>query len=201
MNFPGVISPSVALRRFEWVDKSFYGRSFASPSPCPSHQGRENYGLAILSDPARLEFHLCVVQRRFGLGMSSTALNSLSLLWERVGVRESKQIKRARGLRRASTEAEKLLWQKLRARQLGGAKFRRQTPIGPYIVDFASFEHRLVVEIDGGQHNMPQGRQHDCKRTAWLEGSRLFRVLRFWNNQVLNDLEGVLERTLQELEG
>jgi very-short-patch-repair endonuclease len=111
-----------------------------------------------------------------------------------------KQVKRARGLRRASTEAEKLLWQKLRARQLGGAKFRRQTPIGPYIVDFVSFEHRLVVEIDGGQHNMPQGRQHDLKRTAWLEAQG-FRVLRFWNNQVLTNLEGVLERTLQELEG
>ena len=111
-----------------------------------------------------------------------------------------KQIKRARELRHASTEAEKLLWQKLRARQLGGAKFRRQTPIGPYIVDFASFEHRLVVEIDGGQHNTPQGRQHDLRRTAWLE-SQGFRVLRFWNNQVLTNLEGVLERTLQELDG
>jgi adenine-specific DNA-methyltransferase len=111
-----------------------------------------------------------------------------------------KQVKRARGLRRASTEAEKLLWQKLRARQLGGAKFHRQTPISPYIVDFASFEHRLVVEINGGQHNTPQGRQHDLRRTAWLE-SQGFRVLRFWNNQVLTDLEGVLERTLQELEG
>ena len=142
--------------------------------------------------------------------MSSTALNSLSLLWERVGVRGSnlyyhcgmyrKQIKRARGLRRASTEAEKLLWQKLRARQLGGAKFRRQTPIGPYIVDFVSFEHRLVVEIDGGQHNMPQGRQHDLERTAWLKAQG-FRVLRFWNNQVLTNIKGVLERTLQELEG
>lgn len=102
--------------------------------------------------------------------------------------------------RRASTEAEKLLWQKLRARQLGGAKFRRQTPIGPYIVDFVSFEHRLVVEIDGGQHNASPGRQHDLKRTAWLEAQG-FRVLRFWNNQVLANLEGVLERTLQELEG
>ena len=106
-----------------------------------------------------------------------------------------KQVKRARRLRRASTEAEKL-----RARQLGGAKFRRQTPIGPYIVDFVSFEHKLVLEIDGGQHNAPAGRQHDLKRTAWLE-NRGFRVLRFWNNQVLANLEGVLERTLQELEG
>ena len=97
-------------------------------------------------------------------------------------------------------KAEKLLWQKLRARQLGGAKFRRQTPIGPYIVDFVSFEHRLVVEIDGGQHNASERGQHDLKRTAWLEAQG-FRVLRFWNNQVLANLEGVLERTLQELEG
>ena len=110
-----------------------------------------------------------------------------------------KQVKRARRLRRASTEAEKLLWQKLRARQLGGAKFRRQTPIGPYIVDFVSFEHKLVLEIDGGQHNESAGRQHDIKRTTWLEDQG-FRVLRFWNNQVLANLEGVLERTLQELE-
>ena len=110
-----------------------------------------------------------------------------------------KQVKRARGLRRASTEAEKLLWQKLRARQLSGVKFRRQAPIGSYIVDFASFEHRLVVEIDGGQHNTPQGRQHDLERTAWLEAQG-FRVLRFWNNQVLTNIEGVLERILEEIE-
>jgi len=111
-----------------------------------------------------------------------------------------KQVKRARRLRRASTDAEKLLWQKLRARQLGGAKFRRQTPIGPYIVDFVSFEHKLVVEIDGGQHSASAERQHDTKRTTWLE-SQGFRVLRFWNNQVLTNLEGVLERTFQELGG
>ena len=110
-----------------------------------------------------------------------------------------KQVKHARRLRRASTEAEKLLWQKLRARQLSEAKFRRQAPIGSYIVDFVSFENRLVVEIDGGQHNRPQGRQHDVKRSAWLE-SQDFRVLRFWNNQVLTNIEGVLERILQEIE-
>ena len=112
-----------------------------------------------------------------------------------------KQIKRARELRRVSTEAEKLLWQqKLRARQLGGAKFRKQTTIGPYIVDFVSLEHRLVVEIDGGQHNTPQVRQHKRKRTVWLEAQG-FRVRRFWNNPVLTNLEGVLERAFQELEG
>lgn len=135
-------------------------------------------------------------------------LSSLSPLWERVGERvgnlyylcamHRREIQRARGLRQVSTEVEKLLWQKLRARQLGGAKFRRQTPIGPYIVDFVSFEHKLVVEIDGGQHNSPKGRQLDLKRTAWLEAQG-FRVFRFWNNQVLTNLEGVLESIFQEL--
>ena len=74
------------------------------------------------------------------------------------------------------------------------------TPIGPYIVDFVSFEQKLVIEIDGGQHSTSEGRQHDLKRTAWLE-TQGFQVLRFWNNQVLNNLEGVLKCTLQELEG
>jgi len=97
-------------------------------------------------------------------------------------------------------KADKLLWQKLCARQLCTAKFRKETPIAPCIIDFVSFEHKLVVEIDGAQHNAPEGQQHDLKRTAWLEGQG-FRVLRFWNNQVLTTLEGVLERTLQKLAG
>lgn len=143
------------------------------------------------------------------MSVLSAALTPLSPLWERVGVRGRnlyyhcamyrKQVKHARRLRRASTEAEKLLWQKVHARQLSGVKFRRQAPIGPYIVDFVSFEHRLVVEIDGGQHNTPQGRQHDLKRSAWLESQGSFRVLRFWNNQVLTNIEGVLERILREI--
>ena len=114
-------------------------------------------------------------------------------------VMHHRQVKRARRLRRAGTDAEKLLWQKLRSRRLGGAKFRRQAPIGPYIVDFVSFEHKLVVELDGGQHNAPEGRQHDLKRTAWLEDEG-FRVLRFWNNQVLANLEGVLESIIKGLD-
>jgi len=107
-------------------------------------------------------------------------------------------IARARKLRREATDAEKLLWRKLRARQVCGAKFRRQVPIGPYIVDFVCFEHRLIVEIDGGQHNEPRGRAYDIQRTRWLE-SQGFRVLRFWNNEVLGNLEGVLTRIVQAL--
>jgi very-short-patch-repair endonuclease len=105
---------------------------------------------------------------------------------------------RARKLRHEATEAEKLLWSKLRARQLSGVKFRRQVPIGSYIMDFVSFERRLVVEIDGGQHAEAESQDYDKQRTTWLE-SQGFRVLRFWNNEVLTNLEGVLTRILDTL--
>ena len=97
---------------------------------------------------------------------------------------------RARQLRANPTEAEKRLWQALRDKQLDGHRFRRQASIGPYIADFVCFERRLVVEVDGGQHTDDTG---DVKRTSWLE-SQGFRVLRFWNNEVLENREGVLER-------
>ena len=94
----------------------------------------------------------------------------------------------ARKLRQKATDAERALWQQLRAARLGGHKFRRQTPIGRYIVDFVCFEGRLIVEVDGGQH---AGRQRqDAQRTAWL-ASQGFRVLRFWNTEVLGKMEAV----------
>jgi very-short-patch-repair endonuclease len=95
----------------------------------------------------------------------------------------------ARRLRRDATHAEALLWSRLRNRRLGGHKFRRQHPIGRYIVDFVWIEQRLVIEVDGGQHAAL--RAEDARRTAWLQ-SRGFRVLRFWNNEVLANLEAVL---------
>lgn len=94
----------------------------------------------------------------------------------------------ARQLRRASTDTERALWRLLRDRRLGGAKFRRQQPLGPYIVDFVCLAARLVVEADGGQH---AGCASDAVRDAWL-ASQGFRVLRFWNNEVLRNAEGVL---------
>ena len=94
----------------------------------------------------------------------------------------------AKRLRREATAAESLLWQRLRNRQLG-YKFRRQQPIGPYIVDFVCPELKLVVELDGGQH--ADARNRDQVRTAYLESSG-FTVLRFWNNAVFENLEGVL---------
>lgn len=88
---------------------------------------------------------------------------------------------------------------KLRNRQLEGVKFRRQQPIGPYIVDFASFEKKLVIEIDGGQHSEEKVKKRDTERTAWLK-ERGYRILRFWNNEVLTNLEGVLKRIREALQ-
>jgi very-short-patch-repair endonuclease len=96
-------------------------------------------------------------------------------------------IARARGLRASSTKAESLLWAKLRNRQLAGAKFVRQEPIGPYVVDFVCRKQKLVIEVDGGQHAQSA---HDAGRDAFLR-ARGFRVMRFWNNEVLGNLEGV----------
>ena len=95
----------------------------------------------------------------------------------------------ARKLRKSSTEAEIYLWRHLRSRQLEGCKFRRQQPLGPYIVGFVSFEKRLVVELDGGQHALQK--DEDQIRDGWLK-SEGFEVLRFWNNEVFENSDGVL---------
>ena len=97
---------------------------------------------------------------------------------------------RARDLRRNPTEAERALWKHLRIRQLRGHKFRRQQLLGPYIVDFVCLEKRLIVELDGGQH--AEQVRSDTNRTAWLE-TQGFRVIRFWNHHVLNEIEAVKE--------
>jgi very-short-patch-repair endonuclease len=96
----------------------------------------------------------------------------------------------ARSLRKQQTEAERLLWSRLRNRQLQGCKFRRQQPIGPYIADFLSLEPKLIIELDGGQHAEQQ--EQDNQRTRYLQALG-YRVLRFWNHEVLNDLDAVLE--------
>lgn len=96
----------------------------------------------------------------------------------------------AKDLRQQATQAEQTLWQRLRNRQILNAKFRRQHPISPYIVDFVCLERQLIVEADGGQHAERQ--TQDEKRTAFLEAQG-FRVLRFWNNEVLTETETVLE--------
>ena len=103
---------------------------------------------------------------------------------------------RARELRKILTEAERGLWKHLRYQQLNGSKFRRQAPIGPYIVDFVCFEQSLVIEIDGGQHSEQDA--YDSERSSWLEAEG-FQVLRFWNNQVLEEVEAVKEAILEAL--
>ena len=95
----------------------------------------------------------------------------------------------ARDLRKNSTEAERALWYRLSRRQLEGYKFRRQQPIGRYVVDFVSFERKLVIEVDGGQHKVQK--EEDKKRDNWLERNG-FKVLRFWNSEMFENLEGVL---------
>jgi len=104
----------------------------------------------------------------------------------------------ARELRQQHTNAERALWMKLRNRELEGVKFRRQQPIGPYIVDFVSLQRRLIIEIDGGQHNEEREKERDEERTMSLE-ERGYRIMRFWNNEVMTNPEGVLERIREAL--
>jgi very-short-patch-repair endonuclease len=101
----------------------------------------------------------------------------------------------ARNLRRTSSDAEIRLWAYLRARRLAGYRFRRQHPIGPFIVDFACTEHHLVVEADGSQLSDDPD---DVRRTEWLTRQG-WRVVRFWNNDILANTEGVLESILSAL--
>ena len=96
----------------------------------------------------------------------------------------------ARAMRTSMPDAEALLWSLLRNRRLANAKFRRQHVIAPYIVDFYCAEHRLVIELDGGQHSEQQ--DYDQRRDAFLEQKNIT-VLRFWNHQMLNETEAVLE--------
>ena len=94
------------------------------------------------------------------------------------------QLTRARQLRSQTTDTEVALWRRIRYRQILGLKFRRQHPIGPYIVDFVCLKRKLVIELNGGQH---------LEQNAYLQ-SRGFTVLRFWNNEVLQEVESVLEQ-------
>jgi very-short-patch-repair endonuclease len=102
----------------------------------------------------------------------------------------------AKSLRKQMTDSEQRLWFLLRAHRFAGMKFKRQHPIGPYIVDFVSVRQKIVVEVDGGQH---LENQLDVKRDAWLR-EHGFRVLRFWNSDVLKETEAVLQVILEAIE-
>ncbi|MGH8064735.1 MAG: endonuclease domain-containing protein [Candidatus Entotheonellia bacterium] len=97
---------------------------------------------------------------------------------------------RAKWLRKNATDAEHMLGQHLRLRQCAGYKFRRQQPLGNFIVDFVCLEKRLVIEVDGGQHNAQVA--YDEQRTEWIE-EQGFRVLRFWDHEVMRDIGAVKE--------
>jgi very-short-patch-repair endonuclease len=102
----------------------------------------------------------------------------------------------ARRLRKYMTEAEKRLWYRIRRQQLSEHQFRKQVELGSYVVDFCCLKERLVIELDGGQH--AEITAYELKRRAWLEGNR-YRVLRFWNNEVFENLDGVLEAIVRAL--
>ena len=106
-------------------------------------------------------------------------------------------LENAKYLRTHMTDAEKRLWSKLRAGR-SGYKFRRQAPIGPYIADFVAYAPRLIIELDGGHHAEPEQREYDRLRQLHLEGEG-FRILRFWNHEVLTTLNSILERIDIEL--
>ena len=96
----------------------------------------------------------------------------------------------AKTLRKKSTDAENVLWKQLRRKQLEGLKFRRQQPIDNYVVDFVCFKKRIVIEVDGGQHSIERDKDSERDNYLVING---FKVLRFWNNEVLQNIEGVLE--------
>ena len=102
----------------------------------------------------------------------------------------------AKRMRREPTEAEAKVWRELRAHRFASCKFKRQQPIGRYIVDFVCFARRLIIEIDGGQHS--EQRAYDDRRTHWLTAQG-FTVLRFWNHDMLGDTPTVLDAIWQAL--
>jgi very-short-patch-repair endonuclease len=114
-------------------------------------------------------------------------------------VKQSTRIDLARKLRKEQTDAEEKLWVNLRGRRFAGAKFRRQQAMGDYIVDFVSFEASLIIEVDGGQHTELPEVEKDRQRTRYLE-SKSYQVVRFWDNEVLQDLDSVLARIKELLE-
>ncbi|TQI79793.1 very-short-patch-repair endonuclease [Serratia fonticola] len=110
---------------------------------------------------------------------------------------ETTALTKARRLRACMTDAEKYLWLQLRDRRLAGFKFRRQLPVGPYFVDFICWQAKLIVELDGGQHTVQVA--YDQQRTSFLERQG-FTVIRFWNDEVLRNWEGVRQVILWSLQ-
>jgi len=110
-------------------------------------------------------------------------------------MREGQNVSRARSLRKTPTDAERLLWRRLRNKQLQGFRFRRQVAVGPYFADFVCLEAKVVVEVDGGQHNESG---IDSARDRYLQGAG-FKVMRVWNTDVLANVAGVCDAILEIL--
>jgi len=107
-------------------------------------------------------------------------------------------ISNARRMRHEPTDAERKFWFAVRGRQFGGYKFKRQYPVGPYIADFVCLEQKLIVELDGGQHGLAEHEEYDVARTTYLK-MRGFRVLRYWNDELLRMPDVILEDVLRAL--
>ncbi|MFN3609498.1 MAG: endonuclease domain-containing protein [Hyphomonas sp.] len=112
---------------------------------------------------------------------------------------EEPTFRKARSLRKAMPKSEVILWSRLRRQQLAGYRFRRQVPIGPFIADFACADLELVIEVDGATHSTLSELDHDARRTAFLQ-QQGWHVWRVWNNEVYENLDGVLEGLLLELQ-
>jgi len=112
--------------------------------------------------------------------------------------RQDKRVPRARRLRRDTTDAERKLWRALRSLPMHNSHFRRQATIGPYFADFACHAKRLVIELDGGQHGDVLHAASDAKRDAYMQQAG-YRVLRFWNNDVMQNTQGILEAIAEAL--
>lgn len=122
--------------------------------------------------------------------------------WDEAAKMVSTSIRRAaaKRLRANTTPHERILWRALKDLPIEGSHFRRQAPIGPYVVDFFCPAKRLILEIDGGHHNEDDVAEHDRNRQQWLE-SEGYRVIRFWNSEIAGDLTAVLERIYVEIYG
>jgi len=107
-------------------------------------------------------------------------------------------VRAARDLRRQLTPMEEKLWEALRERRVGGLKFRRQHPFGRYVLDFFCVERRLAIEVDGAVHAQPGQAEHDAERSAFLTEQGI-RVLRFRNEEIERDIEGVVKRILESV--
>jgi very-short-patch-repair endonuclease len=180
----------------DWGLEQFRARYEPSPQPSPSGRGSESASLSSGSMPSPQPSP----DGRGSVGSESPLPVGEDLGEGRVGKGRKPKLpeallRAARELRRKATDAEKYLWSLLRNRQLAGYKFRRQHPLGRFVLDFYCHEAKLCVELDGGQHAETAQAEYDRERTAWLNQEGI-RVIRFWNTDVLNNIEGVLQSIL-----